>query len=61
VGCIVRSFINYTVLLTRHYSGDQIKKNEMDREYGRYGRQERCIQVFDGETGGKEPTWMTLA
>ena len=51
--------MNCTVLLTRHYSDEQIKKNEMNREYGRYGRQERCIQGLNGETRGKEQTWKT--
>jgi hypothetical protein len=41
------SFINCTVLLTRHYSGDQIKKNEMDRECGRYGRQDSGFRWGD--------------
>jgi hypothetical protein len=26
--------------------GDQIKKNEMDRAYGTFGGQERCIHGF---------------
>jgi hypothetical protein len=30
----------------KFYSGDQIKKNEMGRACGTYGRQERCIQGF---------------
>jgi hypothetical protein len=32
------------------YTGDHIKKNEMGRSCGTYGRQERCIQGIDGET-----------
>jgi hypothetical protein len=36
--------------LTRCYSDYQIKKNEMGGECSTYGRQERCIQGFDGET-----------
>jgi hypothetical protein len=37
--------------------GDQIKDNEIDQACGTYGRQERCMQGFDGETRGKENTW----
>jgi hypothetical protein len=33
-------------LLTKYYSGDQIKKNEIGRAFGTYGRHERCIQGF---------------
>ena len=40
----------FSVLLTQHYSGDQIQKNEMGRACGTYGRQEMCIQGFGGET-----------
>jgi hypothetical protein len=38
------------VLLNRFYSGVQIEKNEIGRACGMYGRQERCIQGFGGET-----------
>jgi hypothetical protein len=34
--------------LTKNHSGDQIKKNEMGKACGMYGRQERCIQGFGG-------------
>jgi hypothetical protein len=34
----------------KYYSGDQIQKNEMGEACGRYGRQERCIEGFGGET-----------
>jgi hypothetical protein len=37
-------------LPAKYYSGDQIKKNEMGRACGTYGRQERCIQGFGGKT-----------
>jgi hypothetical protein len=43
------------VLLTKYYSVDQMKKNEMDGACGTYGGQERCLQGFGGETLGKEP------
>ena len=39
-----------TPTLLKYYSGDQIKKNEMGRACGTYGRQDRYIQGFDGET-----------
>jgi hypothetical protein len=39
-----------STLLTRHYLGDQIKKNQMDRACNMYGRQEICIQGFSEET-----------
>ena len=34
----------WAVLLTRHYSADQVKKNEMAGAYGTYGREEMCLQ-----------------
>jgi hypothetical protein len=37
-------------MLTKHYVGDQMKKKEMDRACGTYGREERWIQSFGGET-----------
>jgi hypothetical protein len=45
---ITRSFVLSTpqqIIL-----GDQIKKNEMGGACSTYGREERCIQVFGGET-----------
>jgi len=39
----------WSVLLTKYYSGDQIKMNDLDGACGMYGRKERCIQGFSGE------------
>jgi hypothetical protein len=36
--------------------GYQIKENEIGWTCGTYGRDERCIQGFGGETLGKETT-----
>jgi hypothetical protein len=36
-------------LLTKYYSGDKIKENEMCRINGTCGRQEKCMQGFGGE------------
>jgi hypothetical protein len=41
------------------YSGDQIKKNEMEGACGAYLVQERCIQGFGVEARGKETTGKT--
>ena len=38
-----------SVLLTKCFSGDQIKKNEIGRACGMF-EEERCIQGFGGET-----------
>jgi hypothetical protein len=40
----------WSLLLTKYYSGDQMKKNEMGEACGMYGVKERCIQSFGGET-----------
>jgi len=40
---------------------DQIKKNEMGRAHGMYGRVKRCIQSFGGENWGKETIWTRYA
>jgi hypothetical protein len=39
----------------------QIEKSEMGKACIKYGRYERCIQGFGGETSGKETTWKTQA
>ena len=36
-------------------------KNEMERAYNMYGRQERSIQGFGKDTWAKETTWKTQA
>jgi len=48
--------VTIILLLTKYYTGDQIKKNEMGRACGTYGRQERCIYMV---LVGKETTWKT--
>jgi hypothetical protein len=37
-------------LLTKHYSGDQIEKNEMGGAGKTYEGEDRCIEGFGGET-----------
>jgi hypothetical protein len=39
-----------SVLITKYYWGDQIEKNEMGEVCSMFGRKERCIQDFGGET-----------
>ena len=36
-------------LLMMYYLGDQMKKNEVGRACGKYGRQERFVEGFGGE------------
>jgi hypothetical protein len=43
----------------RSFSGYQIEKNETGGLCSAYGREERCIQGFGGETWRKEITWKT--
>jgi hypothetical protein len=45
------------IVLFTKCSGDLIKKNEMGRACGTYGGEERCIQVFGGDTGGMDTNW----
>jgi len=53
-----RSFV---ICLTKCNSGDNIKKDEVDSAFGMFGSEEWRIQVFGGETWGKETTWKTQA
>ena len=46
--CITRNFMIGTP--QKYYSGDQIKRNEMGGACSTYGRQQRCIRGFGGET-----------
>jgi hypothetical protein len=39
-----------TVLITKYYSGNEIEENDMGGAYNTYGRKERCIHDFGGET-----------
>jgi hypothetical protein len=38
-----------------YYPGYQNKKNDMEDACGKYGGEERCIQIFVGKPGGKRP------
>jgi hypothetical protein len=49
------------VLLTKYYSGDQIKNIEIGRTRSTYGEEERFMQGFNGKTLGKETTWKIQA
>ena len=46
-----------SILLNKHNFIDQIKKNEMDRAYGRYGGKEKGMQGLVGNPEGT--TWKT--
>jgi hypothetical protein len=43
------------VLLTKYYSGEQIKKNEMGGACGTYGINKGVYRVLVGRTEGKRP------
>ena len=49
-GCFNSVFIKVSIPLTKYYSGDQIKGNEMGETCGTYGGQESCMQGFGDET-----------
>ena len=50
-----------SVLLTQYCSRDKIEKNEIGGSCSAFGGEERRIQGFGGETGGKETIWETQA
>jgi len=45
-------FFSYKYVLTKYYSGDQIKKNEIGCACGMCGEEARCIQVVGWEPKG---------
>ena len=49
----------YSILLTKYYLGDKIKKNEVGGTCNTYCGEERCIQGFGGETHRKTSAWKT--
>jgi hypothetical protein len=46
-------------MLTKHYSGDQIKADGMSRTCGMYRGEEKYIHGFGVETQRKESAWKT--
>jgi hypothetical protein len=48
-------------LLTKYYSSDQTKRNQMGGAYDSCGGKQRCIQRFDGETREKQTACKTWA
>ena len=48
--CIMRNSVTCTVLRTKYYSDDRIKKNEMAGGRSTCGREMLCVQGFGGET-----------
>jgi hypothetical protein len=46
-------FFRYKYVLTKYYSGDQIKKNKMGGACSMHGEEARCIQGFGGEHKGR--------
>ena len=47
---IKRSSKTLNLFITKNYSAGQVKKNEMGRACGTYGRLGRCMQGFGGDT-----------
>ena len=45
----------WSVPLTKRYSGDHVKNNEMDDACSTYGREERYINGYGGGPEGKRP------
>ena len=45
----------WSVLLTKCYSGDYIKKDELGGTYGAYGREESFLQDLVGKHEDKRP------
>jgi hypothetical protein len=41
--------VRLNISLTDYYSGDQIKKNDVDRTRDTYGEEESCTQGYDGD------------
>ena len=53
--------VSASVLVTQYCASDKIKKNEMGGVCHTFGRGERHVQGFGGETWGKETTEETQA
>jgi len=51
----IKGFL-WSLHLTRCYSGDKIKKNEMDMSCGTYGRQKSCIRDYGGKAWREKVT-----